>query len=218
MPQGKDWWLASDGKWYPPHLHPDAEGTNRAVRGDPPPGWWLASDGRWYPPDLHPEAEMRKPLPTGLVRTAPAARQDRDGKRRADVDPGQAYEFAKAIRSTREPGGWRSSVGAPDPSSAVPLVHEPEDFFTHGKGAEEAREAAKHAARQLQSPKPPVSTGLSRSQAQAATSGSKRLPKPSPPPPKPPPASPMSRLGEWLLVLFVVLIIIGAVVVLVASR
>ena len=22
--QGEGWWIASDGKWYPPHLHPEA--------------------------------------------------------------------------------------------------------------------------------------------------------------------------------------------------
>jgi hypothetical protein len=72
---GPDWWQASDGKWYPPHLHPDvlsgqaaapamgapamgapamgapAAGAPVAV-GPPGPGWWLASDGRWYPPHL----------------------------------------------------------------------------------------------------------------------------------------------------------------------
>lgn len=47
------WWLASDGKWYPPQ--------SRVGAPPPPPppiassapadaSWWLASDGRWYPP------------------------------------------------------------------------------------------------------------------------------------------------------------------------
>ncbi len=36
-PRGIDWWLASDGRWYPPQNRPTA-------------GWWFASDGRWYPP------------------------------------------------------------------------------------------------------------------------------------------------------------------------
>lgn len=31
------WWLAWDGKWYPPESRS--------------PGWWLATDGRWYPPE-----------------------------------------------------------------------------------------------------------------------------------------------------------------------
>jgi len=50
-PQGPGWWLASDGKWYPPQSSPPPF--------PPPPsssdtqvasGWWLASDDRWYPP------------------------------------------------------------------------------------------------------------------------------------------------------------------------
>ena len=39
---GRDgWWLASDGRWYPPALHPDPSRR---------PGWWRAADGHWYPP------------------------------------------------------------------------------------------------------------------------------------------------------------------------
>jgi hypothetical protein len=37
---GAGWWLASDGKWYPP---------SEADR-PPAPGWWIAADGKWYPP------------------------------------------------------------------------------------------------------------------------------------------------------------------------
>lgn len=47
--QGAGWWLASDGKWYPPHLHP-------GYSTSPGTGWWQASDGRWYPPQAHPSA------------------------------------------------------------------------------------------------------------------------------------------------------------------
>lgn len=36
-PQSRGWWLANDGKWYPPG-----------------PGWWQASDGNWYPPEQAP--------------------------------------------------------------------------------------------------------------------------------------------------------------------
>ena len=32
-PQGSNWWLASDGNWYPPELHPDA---NPRVRPSAP--------------------------------------------------------------------------------------------------------------------------------------------------------------------------------------
>ena len=52
--QGPGWWLASDGKWYPPR----SDASLPAPAPPPPtssdiqigPGWWLASDGKWYPP------------------------------------------------------------------------------------------------------------------------------------------------------------------------
>ena len=57
--QGPGWWLASDGKWYPPQqapqqtIAPPQPAAAPAPGGaDRPlgPGWWQASDGRWYPP------------------------------------------------------------------------------------------------------------------------------------------------------------------------
>ena len=69
-PQGEGWWLASDGKWYPPESHPSAQqpaAPPSAVEplgpapplpqtpGSPPgDGWWMASDGNWYPPNERP--------------------------------------------------------------------------------------------------------------------------------------------------------------------
>src|SRR5271165_7212068 len=77
---GEGWWLASDGRWYPPETHASAqESVKRASTSEsfptassthetpfydlsrsPSPsatGWWLASDGRWYPPEQHPDAQ-----------------------------------------------------------------------------------------------------------------------------------------------------------------
>lgn len=34
-PQGEGWWIASDGKWYPPELHPDAVAARGAVGSAP---------------------------------------------------------------------------------------------------------------------------------------------------------------------------------------
>jgi|GEM_PF-4308667 len=57
--QGPGWWLASDGKWYPPDLR---EGTSddlvtpEGATGPQAEDWWLASNGKWYPPELHPDA------------------------------------------------------------------------------------------------------------------------------------------------------------------
>jgi hypothetical protein len=52
-PQGPGWWLASDGKWYPPELAPQPQPQATAPMGavaPQGPGWWQATDGRWYPP------------------------------------------------------------------------------------------------------------------------------------------------------------------------
>jgi hypothetical protein len=43
--RGPGWWLASDGKWYPPELHP-------AYRPPPPPLW---TDARDVPPPVPPK-------------------------------------------------------------------------------------------------------------------------------------------------------------------
>jgi hypothetical protein len=41
--QGQGWWLASDGKWYPP----SSAGRGPVDASDQ--GWWIASDGKWHP-------------------------------------------------------------------------------------------------------------------------------------------------------------------------
>ena len=62
--QGPGWWVASDGKWYPPEQasQPPQQAPQPApvapavapvpMGADTPqgPGWWQATDGRWYPP------------------------------------------------------------------------------------------------------------------------------------------------------------------------
>ncbi len=64
--QGPGWWLASDGRWYPPEQAPGyapqpqtpaASPISAPVVGTdaPPPGWWQASDGSWHPPEQHPD-------------------------------------------------------------------------------------------------------------------------------------------------------------------
>ena len=49
--QGPDWYLATDGKWYPPQPLPTTLATP-VVGADVPqgPNWYQATDGRWYPP------------------------------------------------------------------------------------------------------------------------------------------------------------------------
>jgi hypothetical protein len=56
VPLGDRWWIASDGKWYPPETHPDPAWRLPPVEAAAPPGpgWWQASDGLWYSPELRP--------------------------------------------------------------------------------------------------------------------------------------------------------------------
>jgi hypothetical protein len=76
QPQGPGWWLASDGRWYPPETRttpepatppaaPSAAAVPEAAAaepvtppagGPPAPDWWQASDGNWYPPETRPGA------------------------------------------------------------------------------------------------------------------------------------------------------------------
>jgi uncharacterized membrane protein len=43
--QGPGWWLASDGKWYPPELHPSAQAA-----AQPSPADYVPPGGSGYPP------------------------------------------------------------------------------------------------------------------------------------------------------------------------
>jgi hypothetical protein len=54
-PRGEGWWIAWDGRWYPPHLHPDATQPD-GTASESPLEWWLASDGRWYAPGARPDS------------------------------------------------------------------------------------------------------------------------------------------------------------------
>ncbi len=55
-PRAPDWWVASDGLFYPPELHPPVSEYPRA------PDWWMASDGLFYPPELHPPVPAKSPV------------------------------------------------------------------------------------------------------------------------------------------------------------
>ena len=78
--QGPGWWLASDGKWYPPADTDAAPAPGWWLASDgkwyppadaaPAPGWWLASDGTWYPPTTT-DAPSGPDAPTTAAATAP---------------------------------------------------------------------------------------------------------------------------------------------------
>jgi len=90
QPKGPGWWLASDGRWYPPETRttpepaappaapsaaeaPEASSAGPVAPpagGPPAPGWWQASDGAWYPPETRPGSAQ---APAGATATLTAA-------------------------------------------------------------------------------------------------------------------------------------------------
>ncbi|HUA94949.1 MAG TPA: hypothetical protein VMB82_05420, partial [Acidimicrobiales bacterium] len=129
---GPEWWQASDGRWYPPHLRP-------GHRGSPDePTWWQASDGRWYPPHTNPSLRRATPAPATAtatpgvaVLTAPRP----EGAPTPDAPP----SFASFMAARREsppgpaypavgqpPGSAGSAVALSAPGPTVPVTGDPQ--------------------------------------------------------------------------------------------
>lgn len=131
-PEGDGWWLASDGRWYPPELHPDRSapepGTtpepSLAVWGDTGPdaerpAWWATPlDAEGPPAEIEPPRRRVAPALLAillvLVAVAGAAllvlRND-DGDGATSV----------ATSSTTTSGGSATTVPAPTaPSTTAP--------------------------------------------------------------------------------------------------
>lgn len=95
--QARGWWLAADGKWYPPHLHPEhvelepAAELALASAGAAQSQWWLASDGRWYPPETHPAVLQSAAMDPALAVAA---------KEAADAETPTAGEGLAALPSS----------------------------------------------------------------------------------------------------------------------
>jgi hypothetical protein len=100
---GPGWWVASDGKWYPPEAHPSMQLAAVAAPLAHGPGWWVASDGKWYPPEAHPSMPLAAVagLPTRLY-----SAQSHPGQtyRPAVVQPhpAQPYALEKGERKWKE--------------------------------------------------------------------------------------------------------------------
>jgi hypothetical protein len=63
--QGPRWWIASDGLWYPPETHPEAQAAAAPAES----GWWIASDGLWYPPETLPDTHAPPAAPPDAPET-----------------------------------------------------------------------------------------------------------------------------------------------------
>lgn len=92
---GPGWWLASDGKFYPPHLHPNYRTNAPLTRpSSPPPGWWRASDGQWYPPQTHPSYAAKQAVSTAVLDAPQQA-----PPRRTSIPPQQPADDSRRRRS-----------------------------------------------------------------------------------------------------------------------
>ena len=70
-PEGPGWWIASDGKWYPPELHPSfKDGSGAGPTAGPQPE--RRQSGPQFPPSGQPE---RRQGPGHSVKAATNGRQ-----------------------------------------------------------------------------------------------------------------------------------------------
>jgi hypothetical protein len=90
------WWVASNGRWYPP------------LEDAPKPGWWLASDGKWYSP------KKLKRTKTKIVASSTPTEQLPSVTATATLaaSPPMSYEAARELAAGKAPGAqpWGLAV------------------------------------------------------------------------------------------------------------
>lgn len=70
---GAGWWLARDGNWYPPDLHPDVLGHTAKSAPGPPPGALATGQPAAIPPAAIPPAAVQPNLRTPSLRSPSTA-------------------------------------------------------------------------------------------------------------------------------------------------
>jgi hypothetical protein len=102
---GPGWWLASDGHWYPPHLHPDVRARADVVVDDAPTAnGATASNGATHAWDT-PAADA--PVEQPEFRPPTVAVPDRE-----PIDWARVAEERAARRKANEARSYRKYVGA----------------------------------------------------------------------------------------------------------
>lgn len=65
--QGEGWWIAADGKWYPPEQHPDAQaappGPQAAYEPPPHPGYQAPPQAGYQPPQPQQPYQQQPGMP-----------------------------------------------------------------------------------------------------------------------------------------------------------
>jgi hypothetical protein len=128
VPGGDGWWMASDGKWYAPELHPDHQVPptppvpSTTIDAPPASGWWKASDGEWYPPERHPNYVAPRVAPATDTNRAVTVTHDGD-----DLLPSTTEADATSSPPEPEPASASSAAvsdpddGAEDPGTAFTI-------------------------------------------------------------------------------------------------
>jgi hypothetical protein len=84
------WWVASNGRWYPP------------LDEAPKPGWWLASDGQWYPPKKVKRAKAKAVASSTPTEQLPSATATATAT--FPASPPMSYEAARELAAGQAPG------------------------------------------------------------------------------------------------------------------
>ncbi len=136
--QGPGWWIASDGRWYPPELHPSAQPV--AVAATVPQG---------PPPVVVPQGPPIATVPQGPpIATVP------------EVPPIATVPEVPPVVTPRRPGSLEDFVGAasgygqPEPAGAVP--EEPAALPSFWQGPAEEESASAPPAAGIPAPPPVV--------------------------------------------------------------
>lgn len=140
---GKGWWLASDGEWYPPEQHPDADHEHHARRWHPAgsafgahgraAGSVLAPVRRSVAVERHAQ-EFGPPLPIP-ERPHPPAAVATPGQTVSSVDGEPTSQKRTPVVSATPPEqdsqerGWRQAPTAASASASTPLPTRGTDLF-----------------------------------------------------------------------------------------
>ena len=132
-PEGPDWWIASDGKWYPPELHPSVKGDTPPVtqerRATPPTDgasspkrWQGQADRRVGPqfPDLFQKAMQGSHL-ADTVSVKYDGADERNGRSAPSREVGIGHQARQRATGGRR-GHWRHHRGARQASGGGSLA------------------------------------------------------------------------------------------------
>jgi hypothetical protein len=127
--QGPDWWIASDGKWYPPEQHPDALSAAESSAAQQPPVEqayaaqpYVEMPAIEQQPFIEQQAFIEQPPATESYGAQPPAQQPyQPYAAQPESSPaGQMVAGGAAQFTSPAPAGWDPTVGAMAAAAAAP--------------------------------------------------------------------------------------------------